>query len=228
MVLGWPLGDGSRGQPQGQAVAGHRLWWMPGFEFRCAGAPRARDEGPDASRCAEVKTGWPQLVTEARALETDTAAARLKPSCYNHYTDTADPERFVIFNKFWGSIAVVDASVASAMRDGDAAAIPEAELAELAASGFLVDADLDEVKIAHERYMDSKRNNALLSITIELTQACNLACTYCYQNSYRKPGAISDDITDKLGSYVRSVVDSGRRPITGIPTAAAARASPAP
>jgi uncharacterized protein len=102
------------------------------------------------------------------------------------------------------------------VREGDTAAIPDAELAELEASGFLVDADLDEVKIAHERYMDSKRNNALLSITIELTQACNLACTYCYQNSYRKPGAISDDITDKLGSYVRSVVDSGRRPITDL------------
>jgi hypothetical protein len=32
-------------------------------------------------------------VTEARVRETDTAAASLKPSGYNHYTDTADPER---------------------------------------------------------------------------------------------------------------------------------------
>lgn len=35
-------------------------------------------------------------------------AATLKPSYYNHYTDTADPERYVIFIKFWGSIAVAD------------------------------------------------------------------------------------------------------------------------
>ncbi|MGH3838436.1 MAG: 4Fe-4S cluster-binding domain-containing protein [Pseudonocardiaceae bacterium] len=96
------------------------------------------------------------------------------------------------------------------------AALPDDERSELEASGFLVGVDLDEVNVAHERYMSSKRNNALLSITVELTQSCNLACTYCYQNSYRKPGAISDDITGKLGTYVRSAAESGKRPITDL------------
>lgn len=96
------------------------------------------------------------------------------------------------------------------------AAIPDDERSELEASGFLVDADLDEVSMAHARYMDSKHSNALLSITVELTQSCNLACTYCYQNSYRKPGKLSGDITEKLGAYVTSVVESGKRPITDV------------
>jgi uncharacterized protein len=96
------------------------------------------------------------------------------------------------------------------------AAIPDDERSELQASGFLVDADLDEVSMAHERYMNSKCNNALLSITVELTQSCNLACTYCYQNSCRKPGEISGDFVEKLGAYVTSVVESGKRPITDL------------
>jgi uncharacterized protein len=111
---------------------------------------------------------------------------------------------------------VVDAPVALAVRGGAMAAIPDDERSELQASGFLVDADLDEVSMAHERYMNSKCNNALLSITVELTQSCNLACTYCYQNSYRKPGEISGDFIEKLGAYVTSVVESGKRPITDL------------
>jgi sulfatase maturation enzyme AslB (radical SAM superfamily) len=153
-------------------------------------------------------------VTDPLVRENGTVATSLKPSYYNHYTNTADPERYVIFNKFWGSIAVVDTPIAVAVRNGNLAAIPDGERADLEASGFLVDADLDEVSTAHERYMASKRNNALLSITVELTQACNLACTYCYQNSYRKPGVISDAITGKLGNYMRLVTESGERPIT--------------
>jgi uncharacterized protein len=155
-------------------------------------------------------------VTAARVRENDISAESLKPSYYNHYTDTADPDKYVIFNKFWGSISVVATPVALAVRGGDMAAIPDDERSELEASGFLVDADLDEVNVAHERYMGSKRDNALLSITVELTQACNLSCTYCYQNSYRKPGAIGEDITGKLSAYVRSVVEGGKRPITDL------------
>ncbi|MGH3838435.1 MAG: hypothetical protein ACRDSF_22480 [Pseudonocardiaceae bacterium] len=34
--------------------------------------------------------------------EYGTAATSLKPSYYNHYTDTANPERYVIFNKVLG------------------------------------------------------------------------------------------------------------------------------
>ncbi len=80
--------------------------------------------------------GWPEVVTDALVRENDTSAECLKPSYYNHYTDTADPDKYVIFNKFWGSISVVATPVALAVRGGDIAAIPDDERSELEASGF--------------------------------------------------------------------------------------------
>lgn len=75
---------------------------------------------------------------------------------------------------------------------------------------------MDEKAVARERYLRSKQNNALLAITVELTQECNLACTFCYQNSYRKPGAITDDTIERIQRYIEAVITSGKRPITDI------------
>ncbi len=36
----------------------------------------------------------------------------LKASFFNHYTSTGDPSRTVLFNKYWGSVAVVDSATA--------------------------------------------------------------------------------------------------------------------
>lgn len=112
----------------------------------------------------------------------------LKPSFYNHYTSLDGDRQTILFNKFWGSVAIVDCRCADAVAGADIAAIPLNQINSLAAGGFLVAADLDERAAARERYQRRKASNSLLGITIELTQECNLACTFCYQNSYRGTG----------------------------------------
>ncbi|MGH8896905.1 MAG: radical SAM protein [Egibacteraceae bacterium] len=140
----------------------------------------------------------------------------LKPSYYNHHAATGDPAKTVLFNKFWGSVALVDEQTAQALASDDVGRLDNDQIEELERSGFLVPADLDEKAVARERYLRSKQNNALLAITVELTQECNLACTFCYQNSYRKPGAITDDTIERIQRYIEAVITSGKRPITDI------------
>lgn len=140
----------------------------------------------------------------------------LKPSYYNHYTVTGDAARAVVFNKFWGSVALLDEGIIAQMRNGDLAGIPAETVDELERSGFLVDADIDEIAEAHERYLERKASNTVLNITMELTQECNLACTYCYQNSYRDTGAISEAGIEHVLTYVEGVISTGKRPITDI------------
>lgn len=141
----------------------------------------------------------------------------LKSSYYNHYAEASDPGRFILFNKSWGSIAVVERETALAVQQGDVDALAPERADELAQSGFLVPADLDEISEAHKRWTRNRHSSALLSITIELTQACNLGCTYCYQNDYRNSNdAISDDMVAGVMRYINAVVTEGRRPITDV------------
>lgn len=139
----------------------------------------------------------------------------LKPSFYNHYT-SLDGDRKILFNKFWGSVAVVDCRCADAVAEANVAAIPLGQVNSLVAGGFLVEADLDERTVARERYQLRKASNSLLGITIELTQECNLVCTFCYQNSYRGTGEITDLAIERVEQYIATVVAEARRPIQEI------------
>lgn len=140
----------------------------------------------------------------------------LKPSYYNHVTMTGDPAKTVLFNKFWGSIALVDARTAKAVIEGKLALLEADEVRDLERSGFLVPEDLDEKAAARQRYLTNKESSALLAITVELTQECNLACTYCYQNSYRATGAITSETINRIARYAEAAITEGRRPITDI------------
>lgn len=141
-------------------------------------------------------------------------AGGLKPSYYNHFAATDDVAVVVAFNKYCGSVALVSAGTARALRAGELHRLEPDELRMLEQSGFVVDEAVDEIELAHARYLRRKRENTLLTVTVELTQACNLACTYCYQNSYRGKGVISSLTIEKIERYVRAVVVSGWRPIT--------------
>lgn len=140
----------------------------------------------------------------------------LKPSFYNHYTSLDGNRQTVLFNKFWGSVAVVDRKCADAVAEADLAAIPLSQIDTLEAGGFLVAADLDERAAARERYQLRKGKNSLLGITIELTQECNLTCTFCYQNSYRSTEEITDLAIERVEQYIATVVTDARRPIQEI------------
>lgn len=142
---------------------------------------------------------------------------QLKPSYYNHYTPVGDGARVIVFSKFHGSVTLVTAPDAEALRAGHLTALDSGTLAELERAGFIGDAQADETAQAHERYARRKRDNAALALTIELGQACNLACPYCYQNDYRDSRAvITDEAVSRLERYAEAVIASGKRPITDI------------
>ena len=140
----------------------------------------------------------------------------LKSSYYNHFTVTGVADQVLLFNKSCGSIGLVETAVADALRNNKTDALPADTIAELADAGFLVPDDIDEIATARERYLRSKEQNAALAITMELGQACNLACTYCYQNSYRDNVVITEEAVERLMRYIETVVTTGRRPITDI------------
>lgn len=47
---------------------------------------------------------------------------------------------------------------------------------------FIVDDDIDEISLIEEKNKDARQDRSALSITVELTEACNFRCSYCYQD----------------------------------------------
>lgn len=47
--------------------------------------------------------------------------------------------------------------------------------------GFLVPDDLDEVGLINKHHEQARADSAALAVTVELTEACNFRCVYCYQ-----------------------------------------------
>lgn len=139
----------------------------------------------------------------------------LKPSYYNHFT-TADDGRVIVFNKFWGSVQLLNARDGGLLQAGNVAGLPADLATELENAGFLVPDEMDEREAAHGKYLHRKANNSVLALTIELTQECNLGCPYCYQNSYKKPGNITQDTVSGLLEYMDRVLSEHKRPITDV------------
>ena len=140
----------------------------------------------------------------------------LKSSYYNHYAAAGDSDRSIVFNKFCGSIAVFDQPFVDSLTSGTLEALPDDVLTEMEQAGFLVPADMDEIDTEHDPYINRRANNAVRNITMELTQECNLACTFCYQNSYRGEGAITSVGIDNAIGYMDTILTERKRPITDV------------
>jgi uncharacterized protein len=129
----------------------------------------------------------------------------MKSSIYN-YIQKIDENRYVLFNKFHGSIAIVGPDVAGPLQKGEIHNISNESIDECLASGFIVEAIQDEIEEGKKRFQESLITNGTLNITLEISQKCNFGCLYCYQNSYRKEtGIISLDIIKKTLDYVIEV-----------------------
>ena len=140
----------------------------------------------------------------------------LKPSLYNRYVPGAVDDGWVLFNRFWGSLAVLDQAQARLVQHHRLSQLPVTTLHELHDAGFVVDAGTDEIAAAHERYLAHRHGNEQLALTVELTQDCNLACPYCYQNPYRSAGTVTAEDIGHLVAYAERLITAQARPITGI------------
>lgn len=140
----------------------------------------------------------------------------LKPSRYNHFVEAPSGGQTILFNKMWGSVVVQESALAERLNSGSLEGLSEAEIEQLCDAGFLVDSGVDEINFAHSMYLNRKAENTTLSIIVEVTQECNLACSFCYQNSYRKDGAITEQGADWVLRYLDVTLARRGRPFRDV------------
>lgn len=136
-----------------------------------------------------------------------------KPSRYNVLVDSVAGES-VLFNTFSGRAISLNAS--RQKEYAQLCAHPSQKLATdfsifLETLGFIVADDVDEVARVKDRYWTEVRNNTQASLTVSLTEACNLRCTYCYQAHAREN--YDSDVASSVRSVIQESIRAGARKI---------------
>lgn len=67
-------------------------------------------------------------------------------------------------------------------------------------NGYLVSDDCDELALIGERHEKAKASRDVVTATVELTEACNLRCRYCYQE--HQPGHMSPEVVQRVIRYL--------------------------
>jgi uncharacterized protein len=129
----------------------------------------------------------------------------LKPSRYNYFVQYAD--QFLLFNTHTDALALVDSDMKGVFDHFDESVAPslsEEELAIMKSKGFLIDEKVNEIDQVQFRYNNFIINNynSLVELTLIMTYACNLGCTYCYEKDLQVARSMDSSVIQKVKTYI--------------------------
>ncbi|MDE1461793.1 radical SAM/SPASM domain-containing protein [Spartinivicinus poritis] len=74
----------------------------------------------------------------------------------------------------------------------------------LTSSGFLVDAEFDEIEAVKTNYFKERQDKSTLMLTVAPTMACNFACGYCFQGLNKDLRKIDEKVPDAIYQFIES------------------------
>lgn len=129
----------------------------------------------------------------------------MKPSKYNFSTQYDRTNETLLFNTLTGAFFAFDKDTFSdvnAIFEGNS---NNSELTEkLAAEGFLVPNEFNEVEVVLERSKLGIRDNNRLDVIIMPNMNCNFACPYCYED--HKKSAMCEETEAKLIEWLEMMI----------------------
>jgi uncharacterized protein len=121
-----------------------------------------------------------------------------KWSRYNTFVSISGGGGF-FFNARTGSLIRLSPERSSQL-GGTFSDIPKDFLHFLLQQGFLVGDDIDEIKLIADVHAEARNEDRVFSATIELTEACNFRCLYCYQS--HTPQHLDDSASERIVRYL--------------------------
>ena len=126
----------------------------------------------------------------------------LKLSRYNLFTDDLQ----AVSNVRSGAAMTLDPDTFRLLKSGRFLSLPAVRIRELAAGGFLVPADPDEISLV---LSGRRRRNHVFRILT--TTACNASCRYCYQKSH-PPSFMDAAAAAQTARFIAGRAESWDRP----------------
>ncbi len=133
-----------------------------------------------------------------------------KPSNYNFIWPLSEEERFLVYNSFTTACVCTDQSGVAIL---SSATVDIRELdyqdkdtvSEFITNGFLIEKEIDELKVLKFSSNTFKYNKDILSLTIAPTMACNFSCEYCYQEP-GKQVTMSKEVQEGILHYIENSI----------------------
>ncbi|MBI5229389.1 radical SAM protein [Candidatus Micrarchaeota archaeon] len=127
----------------------------------------------------------------------------MKRSIYNIFIPTKNHSKYIAYNTLVGSVSVVNTELKDAILHNE---LPQDEeiLNELRETNLVVDDKIDEKKVykyMHNRY---KHDNSYQHFCVVITYDCNFRCPYCYQGANKSREPMSDEMVDKVISFIKN------------------------
>ena len=118
-------------------------------------------------------------------------------SKYNIFINE-DDEHVLLFNTRTGALVRLDSTRKHQIKEPSE--IRDDFLSFLLKQGFLVEDDIDELELISNTHESARNNIDMFSATIELTEACNFKCLYCYQTHSARH--MQNHVLNKVMNYL--------------------------
>ena len=134
----------------------------------------------------------------------------MKASNYNFFYQY-DDESYLAYNSRSNSLAVMTIDNYHKYEDfiSTGKEIEDDELLSQLKQGlFLINDDIDELKILRFKMYKDRMNSSGLGLTIAPTSDCNFRCIYCYEKNSLRQKVMTNDIEDAILKFVEYVSDT--------------------
>ncbi|MBQ4052074.1 MAG: SPASM domain-containing protein [Clostridia bacterium] len=128
----------------------------------------------------------------------------MKASRFNLYI--SENGQYCVTNTMTGATAILTEKEWDALQRNNTAFFTQEDRELLNEQGFLVDDNIDEIKLLEKAYFTYKANDETINLTICPTLDCNFDCPYCYEQ--RKPGRMDEDTQRHLIVFVEALLKS--------------------
>jgi uncharacterized protein len=123
-----------------------------------------------------------------------------------------DKGQTLVFNTFTDSRVIINDELKKAMKRAEEKwRLNEDEidyLNQLRDLGIMVDDEVDEDRELQYWFQRFKYDSSILSITVLTTYACNLRCTYCFQEGLHSPSSMNPNTSRRVIQWISEKVRS--------------------
>jgi uncharacterized protein len=138
----------------------------------------------------------------------------MKPSIFNTFLPLSGGD-YLLFNTLSGTIVTVDEEMKSSLENeaGESGNIDGDSLEKLRELGVVRGEDFDERAFFEYKFQEKKFSTRDVQVSVLLTYACNLSCSYCYEGRGEVISKSMDKETSEkvIKCIMQTVNDSGCR-----------------